>query len=209
MRKLVNTCNTIFVLLVLFAVVGCLPAKRTGEERPTGVSDSPESAERFQPLDLPQDLEVVPEKYPQTGKSIGTSAEFRTPSEADSTSEVLPRPVQEELDALHNQVYRIQLFTTKLYGSAQQELSIAEEIFDQPVYLDYEVPYFKIRVGNFTDREQAEDYLQRVKAAGYPKAWVVMVTVGVKEVAPLYPEDEIPVLPDSLESMKVLDEPHD
>ena len=58
------------------------------------------------------------------------------------------------------------------------------------MYLDYEVPYYKVRVGSFGSREEAEEYQQRAKAAGYRNAWVVMVNLGVKEAKPLY--DEMP-----------------
>ena len=57
------------------------------------------------------------------------------------------------------------------------------------MYVDYEVPNYKVRVGNFVDRNAAEDYQQRVRAAGYGNAWVVMVNIGIREVAPLYQED--------------------
>ncbi len=95
-------------------------------------------------------------------------------------------------DSVNGQAYRIQLYTSKLYGEARHELRVAQEIFDRPVFLDYEVPYYKIRVGSFADRDKADEYLQRVKAAGYSTAWVVIVNVGVKEAAPLY-RDTAPV----------------
>ncbi len=92
----------------------------------------------------------------------------------------------EPIDTLNNQAFRVQILTTKVYGEARTALRVAEEIFDRPVFMDYEVPYFKLRVGNFAERETAENYQQRAKAAGYTKAWVVVVTVGVEEPAPLY-----------------------
>ena len=78
-------------------------------------------------------------------------------------------------------------------------VQVAEEIFDRPVYLDYEVPYFKIRVGSFFDRDQAEDYMMRARAAGYKEAWVVVTNVAVREAAPLYFDEPYPVFDDSLE----------
>ena len=94
--------------------------------------------------------------------------------------------LNEQIDTLNNQAFRVQILTTKVYGEARTALRVAEEIFDRPVFMDYEVPYFKLRVGNFAEREIAENYQQRARAAGYTNAWVVVVTVAVEEPAPLY-----------------------
>ena len=65
-------------------------------------------------------------------------------------------------------------------------MQIAEEIFDHPIFLDYEVPYYKVRVGSFRDKESAEVYQLRAKSAGYNNAWVVMVTVNINKAENLY-----------------------
>lgn len=72
--------------------------------------------------------------------------------------------------------FRIHLLTSNMIGDARAASQIAEELFDQPVQIDYEVPYYKLRVGEFANRRMAEEYLIGVKRAGYPKAWVVPFT---------------------------------
>ena len=52
--------------------------------------------------------------------------------------------------------------------------------------MDYEVPYYKIRVGNFASREEAENYLPAAREAGYKTAWVVRAYVNVNTVEDLY-----------------------
>ncbi|MBU0984142.1 MAG: SPOR domain-containing protein, partial [candidate division Zixibacteria bacterium] len=96
----------------------------------------------------------------------------------------------------NNQAFRVQIFTSKLYNDARQALRVAEEIFDRQLYIDYEVPYFKVRVGSFDTRDAAEAYQLKAKAAGYGNAWVVLVTVGVVEAAPLYDDLPEPVFPE-------------
>jgi len=143
----------------------------------------------FDPLELERDRDVVPVRYPREGAIGGARSALpdaqRPASAADSAlggAGSVPQPA----DSLNHQTFRIQIFTAQTYGEARAASRVAEEVFDQPVYLDYEVPYFKVRVGNFADRFSAEGYQQKVKTAGYANAWVVMVNIGVQQVAPLY-----------------------
>jgi hypothetical protein len=79
-----------------------------------------------------------------------------------------------------SEVYRIQIYNSNTYGPALRELGIAKEVFDGNTWFDYEVPYYKVRLGNFLTREEAEQYLPTVREAGYPEAWVVRVNVNIK-----------------------------
>jgi len=144
--------------------------------------------DRFDPLGLPRDLEAAPRESPRTG-SIGGVARF-VDSDTTGQSAAAGSGALTDIayDTLVHQAFRVQVFTSKAYGEARRTHRVAEEIFDQPVYTDYEVPYYKVRVGSFAERDKAEEYLQRVRAAGYREAWVVLVTTGVRETAPLYPD---------------------
>ena len=149
------------------------------------VSRAPWQA-RIDPLELDQDKQVVPRQYPQSGR-LGTvvvdSSHTATLSPADS---VARESAPSAPAAPETQVFRVQLFTTSLYGEAQRARRVAEEIFEQPVYVDYDVPYFKVRVGSFATRGDAESYRQRATAAGYENTWVVAVNVQLREPTPLY-----------------------
>lgn len=206
MRKPRNIYRlSLFLFLIVF-VMGC-PASR--KKPPEEVRDEESQAidsRGYDPLELPRDREVVPEKISQTGVITGISP-VGTADTLDTDSTVLDYvtpPV--ELDTLNNQVFRIQLFTSKLYSEARHEVEIAEEIFDQPVYLDYEVPYFKVRVGNFSSRLAAEEYQQTARTAGYSNAWAVVVNIDIEQTEPLY--EDVPeitldrTLPDSSEILK-------
>ena len=41
------------------------------------------------------------------------------------------------------------------------------------VFIDYEPPYFKVRVGNFQTRNNAEKLLEEVTKKGYETAFIV------------------------------------
>lgn len=142
----------------------------------------------FDPLELPSDREIIPAKYPRAGKISGRQALVSAESGEDGVDSALVdlENFTREVDTLNNQTFRVQVFTSKLYQEARATARTAEEIFDQPVYVDYQVPNFKVRVGDFANRDDAESYAQRAKAAGYTGAWVVMVNIDVREAAPLY-----------------------
>lgn len=147
-----------------------------------------EDSRGFDPLEFPSDREVVPAKYPRAGNIGGRQTLADTPSDdVDPDSVMIPlEKLNLQIDTVNSQAFRVQISTSKLFSESKLVRIVAEEIFDQPVYVDYEVPYFKVRVGSFADRDAAEKYQQKAKAVGYSNAWVVMVNLGVKEAAPLY-----------------------
>ena len=196
MKRLVSICSLLTLSFGFVLFSGCSRPQKPSDE--TQEADSGDRDHRFDLLDLSQDLEIVPQKYPRSGEIGGQleAVEFEAATDVMVTGPIVGLP--ETVDTLNHQAYRVQLFTSKLYGEARQALRVAQEVFDRPVFLDYEVPYFKVRVGSFSDREEAEDYQQKAKTAGYPEAWVVMVNVGVTKPAPLYPEGTPPALKDSV-----------
>jgi hypothetical protein len=198
MRRPVNICNLVISALCFVSLVGCIGGKKAREAAEVTPPGESGVDRRFEPLDLPQDHEIVPLVHPQTGAIYGKEAALSSESLSNTNESSDTMKSQGAFDTLNSQVYRIQIFTSELYGEARRAMTVAEEIFDRPVFLDYEVPYFKVRVGGFAQRDEAEDYLPRAKAAGYPEAWVVVVNVAVKEPAPLYPDTTSSGIKDSV-----------
>jgi len=172
-------------LLVVSCNLHSTPARATPETAP-----SPPPA--FDPLETPADREVVPELYPVRSPGLDalkdslSSSRSRVAGGFDSSSFV-----QTPID-----VYRIQVFTSRLYVEANQERLLAEEIFSLPVYLDFEVPYYKVRVGDFATREEAEKILPEMTRIGYSETWVARVVQRVMESPAIEGAGE-PILPDS------------
>ncbi len=200
MRILAAICNTALLLFAIQGFTGCTSARvasEKGTDQPSGRVDE----RGFDPLELPQDSEILPLKYPESGIVTGKQSLIGIePSESRlDDSRLMIEDSPEAVDSLANQAYRVQIFTSKLFGEARQAARIAEEIFDRPVFVDYEVPYFKVRVGSFSSRGRADTYRQKVRAVGYTNAWVVMVNVNVKQVNGLYDEPlELPLIPDTV-----------
>jgi len=178
-----NIYSLVLVAALVLATIGCQPAQRIGAEKPA-VADSTVSR-GFTPFEFASDDEIIPAKYPRDGRIVGHT-DFVLPDSLAGDSSMVLVDVPDEIDTVYNQVFKVQLFTSKVYGEARHAVKVAEEIFDRPVSIDYEVPYYKVRVGQFSDRDEAERYAQRAKGAGYSLVWVVVVNVNVKEAAPLY-----------------------
>jgi hypothetical protein len=90
-------------------------------------------------------------------------------------------------------IFRVQILTAQGFGEARKAALVAEEIFDQAVHIDYEIPNFKVRVGDFNDRAAADTYRRTAQQLGYTNCWVIPVTIGIAEASPLYDSLVAPV----------------
>ena len=189
----------LYIIVSVFLAAGCRQSReRPDEERFSG--DKARQQLTYDPIGLPQDKENIPMKYPLPGLP-------ETPADTPGTA---PTPIAAKGDSssLPYETYRLQLFTSNTYGPAARELNIAREIFDRVVHFDYEVPYYKIRVGDFATREEAERYVPIAKEAGYDNAWVVRVSVNIRTLEDMY-QDDIPPLIDSSDTNVILPESTD
>jgi hypothetical protein len=164
----------------------------------------------FDPLELPRDREIVPAKYPHEGAIVGTRNDTVARSDQAHDSLLIKNDgVRPVIDTSNSQVYRVQIFTGLVHGEARQIARVAEEIFDQPVCVEYEVPNYKVRVGDWDNRDAAERYCQKARTVGYTNAWVVMVGVNVRETQLLYNDRTAPrqsVSETHQDSVRVTDE---
>lgn len=69
--------------------------------------------------------------------------------------------------------FRIQVYVGSSRDGAQRQANmLANRFYPQPVYTPYERPYFKVRMGDFLTRREAEEVLAQVRE-GWPQAFVV------------------------------------
>ena len=78
--------------------------------------------------------------------------------------------------------YRVQILVTRNSHSADSIRAVLSDEIDEDVYITYEVPYYKIRVGNCVDRKQAEELQQRLAELGYTSAWIIRTRVKAPEL---------------------------
>jgi hypothetical protein len=180
--------------IVLIVISGCAGTFTQPEQEDSPVSEKPKpkKTRKYDPLGLKEDLTVVPAsgQFYEIDDSLVISGAGQL---SDSAS-----PVAIGILSNSGATYRIQLFTSKEYGPSLEEMNVATEVFDRKVRLDYEVPYYKVRVGDFPTRSEAEAYLPAAQEAGYKTAWVVKAYQDIKTLEDIYEEETIPII-DSLE----------
>ena len=73
--------------------------------------------------------------------------------------------------------WRVQLSANSTLADADGRARGARAKFTEPVYVEYEPPFYKVRVGDFLTRAEAESMATRARAEGYEGAWVVETLV--------------------------------
>jgi hypothetical protein len=69
--------------------------------------------------------------------------------------------------------FRIQCFASSSIDAVREKKKHVEDKTGLVAYIAFAEPYYKLHLGNFANREQAEAGLQRVKRAGFADAWIV------------------------------------
>jgi len=192
MKRRRNICNLALLLIPAAVLFSCAVQPRyTEQPAETAVQDSLEL--RLDPLGLSPDTVIV--------TTPNSAAEKKLLHEIRALRQAQTRPAPDSSllpDSLNHQVYRVQLLTADSYSDARRALAVAEEIFDLPVSLTYDQPYYKLRVGEFGTKPEGDAYLLKAKAAGYANAWVLLTNVDVKELRPMYDSSSPAALPDTL-----------
>ena len=69
--------------------------------------------------------------------------------------------------------FRIQLLATQDRFNAEKFKSELEKIYKNKIYIIFEAPNYKVRVGDFINRKSAEEMRQKKKKKGYTTAWII------------------------------------
>jgi hypothetical protein len=144
-----------FSLLLLY---GCAPRDVIKEEVDDEYSDNLHRYERdFDPskYNTPFALQVDDKKEPSVES-------FQIPDIDEPEATTL------------TQGFRIQLYSTSDIEAAQEIQMVADSIFtDYWIYMVYEVPFYKVRLGDFQTRPHANRALAFVQREGFRDAWIV------------------------------------
>ena len=89
----------------------------------------------------------------------------------DSTS--FDKVLKKDSTQLIFEGYRVQILATRYYEYADSiAISISNRITDS-VYVEYETPNYKVRVGDFINRDAAEYLQQELFNLGYKSTWIL------------------------------------
>jgi len=76
--------------------------------------------------------------------------------------------------------FRVQVLMTKDIDEAtQSRITLQSVVPADSVYVVFEPPYYKVRVGNFLTRPEAAELMQFLHQRGFPDAWIVPDQVTV------------------------------
>ncbi len=157
--------------LVLFFAASCATTKKKEKVEPE-TEGAAKLDESFDPLIL--DDNDIHFKEPERVKT-GTEQQPEYLPRQEEFNDLVPSPENKLVDG-----YRIQILSTKDLESATRAKTIAEEQFSDiqvKFYLEFDSPYYKVRMGDFKSRENAEDIREVVRSRGYPKSWIVKTKV--------------------------------
>ena len=76
--------------------------------------------------------------------------------------------------------FRVQVLATRTRENADQLRQTLAEGYAEEIYIVFEAPNYKVRMGNFIDRRQAESLRQTLVKSGYPSAWIIRTRIEPK-----------------------------
>ena len=74
--------------------------------------------------------------------------------------------------------YRVQVLATRYFERAGSLAVIMKNTVSDSVYVDFEAPNYKIRIGDFIDRESAESLQKDLVQMGYNSAWILRTRIN-------------------------------
>lgn len=119
----------------------------------------------FDPMSFKGDADVVPPRGGEDSYSSGSVlGKYQLVGNLSDSTEGLTRFV-----------YRVQVFTSRFLQEAEVARDELYGKFEATIYLDFEEPYYKIRIGDFETAEEGEEFLNQVQDMGYTEVWLVKV----------------------------------
>lgn len=134
-----------FSLLIPLLLVGQNNVKLDESFDPTTLSDWPDSRARI------EQIKSLTDYYASRGDDIDTLW----------------------VEAYSSFVFRVQLGSTDNYDYAIALEERAAQDFEEEIMIQFDSPYYKIRVGKMNNREDAQHLQQFAIQNGYRRAWVI------------------------------------
>ena len=79
-----------------------------------------------------------------------------------------------------NDGFRIQIFESTVSSIARAEAERFKNILGDSVYIDFEAPLYKLRIGNFADRKKAERAIESIERLGAKDSWIVRTKIDLE-----------------------------
>jgi hypothetical protein len=113
------------------------------------------------------------EHFRTEAKSLGYKEAFIVRTRIEISGEPVNGPVK-------TRGYRLQIFSGSSQLAADQAQAKARELLQRTdIYVEFEPPFFKVRVGNFSSKKSAEAYLKTLIESGYDTPFPVETMILV------------------------------
>ena len=86
-----------------------------------------------------------------------------------------------KIDRAIKEVFRIQIFESSVASIARAEAKRFQNILGDTVYTDFETPLYKLRIGNFKNRKNAEKAVELISRLGAKDAWIIRTKANLRE----------------------------
>ncbi|MBU0520211.1 SPOR domain-containing protein [bacterium] len=152
---------TVIIIALILGSIGCAPSAPPQIEQPLeeeGVRVPQD--ESFDPASIKEDDNF---KLPTANLKTRTVSQQ---GEADETASIT-------FEVMEVAGYRVQLYVTRDEFEARAVEEEALLTFDGSVYLIFDSPNYKIRIGDCTTRKSANELRDKAQKAGYRDAWVI------------------------------------
>jgi cell division septation protein DedD len=154
------------------------PVIVTGEIDPFEYGD--EFAFRPKGIARNDSVEITPAEPAVPARDVRKTAVPVSPDEKPSA--VTPgAPGQtggESAPAAGQRVYRVQIGIFEERQSAERRAEEARLKVDQKVYVEFEPPFYRVRVGDFITRKEAEEYVRILQDYGFRGSFWVMKNIN-------------------------------
>ena len=138
---------------------------KPGSEAPLGAYER-----TLNPSDFDEDVALVKETQPDSLKVA--------PAEEAAPDSMV-------VEEVASQGFRIQIYASKKIDEATAVRTMATEQFPQDsIYVVYDPPVYRVRIGDFPTRLEANRRLPSIAQAGYPDAWVVTDRIILRTTSP-------------------------
>jgi len=115
-------------------------------------------------------------KKAKTNEPIKQEQVVVVEEQPDTQLEVIEEPIKTETTTVmtNQNEYKVQLFATYDEAKATKVKEEAVSKFTSEVYVDYIAPYYKVRIGHFTNKDDADKVRDEAKEKGYNDAFTVV-----------------------------------
>ena len=116
----------------------------------------------------PSDFNDNPPNFPKVVLPSFTTEEIAENDTLDSTSYLVKG-------------YRVQIVISQNVNELEVIQDKLMQSVDKKIYIIFELPNYKLRVGNFLNRKEAESFQKKIVRLGYRTAWVVPTMIEMED----------------------------